>query len=303
MNHPSFVSAAERRRQKGERGSRERFVRHWMWLYHRVRRILRPVDVLMLVVTHILFVYAEQILAAIGMRVWGKFPERIEPRGAALGTVVLAPGLQQTPFSAYPFGWFLSRAFRLRILFLQTPTNGNYDSFANMVERNRWIAEETGNDPLVGVGFSKGGQDLAWLFATLLMNQPKRKVALVMLSAPIRGSIMAKFVRTRGARALLPGTTEIKQTVALIEGLHQAGIPIKFFCGVFDRVVRRSDTRTHNAEFYRPPTWGERLRGVRRKRPWYWSQTIWFQFGHTAIYNPLAWFQVGWYVSHLIPRL
>jgi len=71
-------------------------VRQWRFLLRETLEILEPLDTARLVVTHILFVYAEQILAAIGMRVWGRFPERIEPprwRGTR-GTVVLAPGLR-----------------------------------------------------------------------------------------------------------------------------------------------------------------------------------------------------------------
>lgn len=271
------------------------FARQWRSLLRETLEILEPLDTARLVVTHILFVYAEQILAAIGMRIWGEFPRRIEPprwRGTR-GTVVLAPGLQQTPFSSYPFGWFLAHAFGLRVLLLQTHMSGNHDTFENMVSRNRWILGETGAEPLVGIGFSKGGQDLAWLFATALVNDASRKLALVTMSTPLRGSKMAKLIRTAGAQALVPGSPDIQSTLALVHALHEGGVRMKFFCAIWDRIVRRSDSRPDNADRYRgkgPP-------------PWYWSQTLWLQFGHTAIYNPFAWVQVGWYVSRLYPRL
>lgn len=282
----------------GRRSGRQRamtrlraFARQWRSFFRETLEILEPLDTARLVVTHILFVYAEQILAYIGTRVWGTFPREIRPprwRGTR-GTVVLAPGLQQTPFSSYPFGWFLAHAFGLRVLLLQTHVGGNHDTFENTVLRNRWILEETGSDPLVGIGFSKGGQDLAWLFATALVNDPARKLGLVMMSTPLRGSKMAKLVKTAGAQALVPDSPDIRSTLALVHALHDGGVKLKFFCAIWDRIVRRSDSRPDNAERYRgkgPP-------------PWYWSKTLWLQFGHTAIYNPFAWFQVGWYVSRL----
>lgn len=295
MDHSDRVSARERRRRARTRGSRERIVRRWIWLYHQTRRVLKPVDMLILVLTHILFVGAEQVLAFVGMRVWGAFPRRIDPPAwrRARGTVILAPGLQQTPFSSYPFGWVLANVFALRIRLVQTHADGNYDSFAHIVGRNQWIVEEADDGPLVGIGFSKGGLDLAWLFATLLVNNPQRKLALVMMSAPLRGSKIADVVKTPGAKALAPNSPDIRKTLALVHGLHESGVRFKFFCAIWDRIVRRSDSRPENAEHY----------AGNGPAPWYWSRTLWFQFGHTAIYNPLAWLQVGWYVTRLLPRL
>ena len=199
-------------------------------------------------------------------------------------------------------GWFLSQVFGWRVLLLQTGRQGNYEPFETTVALNQWIHEEAGSGPLVGIGFSKGGQDLAWLFSAMLMNDPTRQLSLVMMSTPVKGTPMAKVVRTRGAQALLPGTPEIRQTKSLITALHKGKVHIAFYGAIWDRIVRRSDSRTDNDEQYRPPTWKERLRGIKRSPPWYWSRTLWFQFGHTAIYNPIAWLQVGWYVRDL-PRL
>lgn len=276
-------------------------VLRWRQLVQETLEILKLAGTAQLVVTHVLFVFAEDLLAALGVRVWGGFPKRIDPPGwrlpagrqsRARGTVVLAPGLQQTPFSCCPFGLFLAYAFGLRVVLLQTHAGGNHDTFADMVERNRWILDETGDEPLVGIGFSKGGQDLAWLFATLLFNDARRKVALVMMSTPLRGSKLARVLKTPGAQALVPESPAIRSTLSLVHALHRAGVPMRFYCAVWDRVVRRSDSRVENAERYRgvgPP-------------PWYWSKTLWMQFGHTALYNPLAWLQVGWCAARLFPR-
>lgn len=268
------------------------FFRKWRKLFRETAEILAPIDTAILVATHILFVFAEDLLSTVGLFLWSQFPREVRPRAQARGTVVLAPGLQQTPFSCYPFAWFLANIFQFRVLLLQTPENGNDDSFEDMVIRNQWITE-THTDPLIGIGFSKGGQDLAWLFSTMLVNNPSRRAAIIMMSTPLRGTRMAKVVKTRGAQALLPGTPEITDTLRLVDRLHQAGVHFKFFCAIWDRIVRRSDSRPENSERYRGkgPT------------PWYWSQTLWFQFGHTAMYNPLAWIQVGRYVSRLIPQL
>lgn len=280
------------RRTRWERGlTRVRaFGRKWRGFFRETLEILEPLDTVRLVVTHVLFVFAEDILAAIGVWIWGEFPRRIEPPSwrRAGRTVVLAPGLQQTPFSCYPFGWFLSRVFGLRVLLLQTHVGGNHDSFEETVNRNRWIIDETGDEPLVGIGFSKGGQDLAWLFSTMLVNDTRRRIGLVMMSTPLRGSKMARVVKTRGAAGLVPGSTDIRQTLSLVHALHDHGVRLKFYCAVWDRIVRRSDSRPENEERY----------NGRGAAPWYWSQTLWLQFGHTAIYNPLAWFQVGRYVAN-----
>ncbi len=282
------------------------FVRKWKQLFRETAEILRPVDTFVLVVTHVLFVFAEDGLALAGFATFGKFPAVIQPRGTARATVVLAPGLQQTPFSAYPFGWFLAKAFRFRVLLVQTPRQGNYETFEETMERNAWIRDGVGEGPVIGIGFSKGGQDLAWIFSALLYDDPTlvRRLALVMMCTPLRGSRMAKVVHTRGAQALLPDAPEIQQTLRLVEGFAELGIPLKFYCAVWDRIVRRSDSRVVNAHRYRPPTLIEWLRGIRRVPPWYWSQTLWFQFGHTAIYNWIAWIQVGRFVANdLVPRL
>ncbi|NBS41525.1 hypothetical protein EBS80_02595 [bacterium] len=267
------------------------FGRKWRGFFRETIEILEPIDTVRLVITHVLFVFAEDILAAIGIRVWGGFPRVIEPPSwrRTGKTVVLAPGLQQTPFSCYPFGWFLAHAFGFRVLLLQTHPDGNHDAFEHIVHRNEWIIDATGTEPLVGIGFSKGGQDLAWLFSTLIMNDTKRRLGLVMMSTPLRGSKMARVVKTRGAAALIPGSTAIRQTIQLVHALHAHGVRMKFFCAVWDRIVRRSDSRIENAERY----------GGKGAPPWYWAQTLWMQFGHTAIYNPLAWIQVGWYVARL----
>jgi hypothetical protein len=277
----------------------------WRQLFRETAEILRPVDMAVLVATHVLFVFAEDLLAWAGLIAFGKFPSSIKARGKARATVILASGLQQTPFSAYPFGWFLAKALRFRVLLVQTPPQGNYEAFEAILERNGWIRDEVAEGPVIGIGFSKGGHDLAWIFSMLLYDKPAlaRRIALVMMCSPLRGSRMAKVVRTRGAEVLLPDTIEIRQTLRLVEGFATVGIPLKFYCAVWDRIVRRSDSRPPNVDGYRPPTFLESLRGIRRDPPWYWSQSLWLQFGHPAIYNPLAWFQVARHVSSLVPRL
>lgn len=278
----------------------------WKRMFRETTAILRPVDTFILVATHILFVFAEDGLAMVGFATLGKFPAVIQPRGMARATVILAPGLQQTPFSAYPFGWFLAKVFRFRVLLVQTSRQGNYETFEEITNRNAWIRDGIGEGPVVGIGFSKGGLDLAWIFSALLYDDPTivRRLALIMMCTPLRGSRMAGVVHTRGAQALLPDAPEIQQTLRLVEGFAELGIPLKFYCAIWDRIVRRSDSRVVNALRYRPPTLVEWLRGIRRVPPWYWSQTLWFQFGHPAIYNPPAWFQVGWHITFdLLPRL
>lgn len=278
----------------------------WREMFRETAEILKPIDMALLVATHILFVFAEDLLAWAGLNAFGKFPSIIEARGAARATIILAPGLQQTPFSAYPFGWFLAKVFCFRVLLVQTPPQGNYEAFEDIMDRNAWIRNEVAEGPVIGVGFSKGGHDLAWIFSMLLYNDPKivRRLALVMMCAPLRGSRMAKVVHTRGAQALFPDSMEIRQTLRLVEGFAELGIPLKFYCAIWDRIVRRSDSRPPNTDGYRPPTMLERLRGVHHDPPWYWSETLWFQFGHTSIYNPFAWYQVGRCVTRdLLPRL
>lgn len=268
------------------------FMRKWRTLFYETTEILEPIDTAILVVTHILFVFAEDLLATTGLFLCQEFPREVRPRGHPRGTVVLATGLQQTPFSCYPFAWFLAHVFHLRVLLLQTSKRGNEDSFQELVIRNNWIIN-THVGPFIGIGFSKGGHDLVWLLSTLLTNDPSRRAAVVMMSTPLRGTKMAKVVKTRGAQALLPGASEIASTLHLVDHLHQTGVHFKFYCAIWDRIVRRSDSRPVNVDRYNGTGCA----------PWYWSQTLWFQFGHTAIYNPFAWIQVGRYVSRLIPQL
>ena len=297
--------------EKPTRGPLRRFVRHWITMFHLTRRVLKPYEQFVIGVSHVAFLGLERVLNEAGTHVFKTFPRQVDPPAwrRVRATVVLAPGLGQSPFSCYPFAKFLSVVFGFRVLLLQTHEDGNTETLDRMVARNQWILHETGNEPLVGIGFSKGLLDLVWLFAPIVYNNVgsnrPRHVSLVAMSAPIRGSRVAKEVRMPGAGFLAPGTSEIRKTVEMVRALRMAGVPMKFYCAVWgDFIVRRSDTRPPNEEGYRPPTIVERIRGIRRAVPWYWSTVLWFQIGHTAIYNPLAWLQVGLHVSHsLVPRL
>lgn len=293
------------------RGPAERFVRHWIMMFRLTRRVLKPYEQFVIGVSHVVFLGLERVLNEVGTRIFKTFPRQANPpawRGIR-ATVVLAPGLGQSPFSCYPFAKFLAVVFGFRVLLMQTHQDGNTEPFEHMVARNQWILCETGSEPLIGIGFSKGLLDLVWTFAPVVYNNVRnerpRQISLVAMSAPIRGSRVAKEVRMPGAGFLAPGTPEIRQTVRMIDAFRKAGVPMHFFCAVWgDFIVRRSDTRPPNDEGYRPPTVFERIRGDRRAPPWYWSSLLWFQIGHTAIYNPFAWLQVGIYVStNLLPRL
>lgn len=297
--------------KNGTHGPVRRFVRHWILMFHLTRRVLKPYEQFVIGVSHVLFLGLERLLNEVGTRMFGAFPRQVDPPAwrRTRATVVLAPGLGQSPFSCVPFAKFLAVVFGFRVLLLQTHEDGNVETFERVVARNQWVLQDTGTEPLIGIGFSKGLLDLVWTFAPVVYNNVgsdrTRQVSLVGMSAPVRGSRVAKEVRMPGAGFLAPDAADIRQTVEMIRAFREAGVPMRFYCAVWgDFIVRRSDTRPPNDEAYRPPTVAERIRGVRRPAPWYWSTLLWFQVGHTAIYNPLAWLQVGAYVSTtLVPRL
>ncbi len=76
------------------------FIRKWRQLFQETIEILSAFDAAILVLTHILFVFAEDLLTNIGLWIWGEFPRVIEPPRfrRSRGTLILAPGLQQTSF-------------------------------------------------------------------------------------------------------------------------------------------------------------------------------------------------------------
>lgn len=293
------------------RGPIGRFIHHWLTLFTLVRGVLKPSQLFVIGASHIVLLAVERLLNHLGVHTFGTFPKRIDPPSwrRVRGTVVLAPGLGQSPFSCYPFGLFLAYVFGLRVLFLQTHEDGNVETFERMVVRNQWILHETGNEPLVGIGFSKGALDLVWLFAPIVYNNTRgegtRRLALASMSAPLRGTVVASAVRTPGASMLAKDAREIERTLSMVQALRDGGVRMRFYCAIWgDFIVRRSDTRPINVERYRPPTLLERLLGKGGEPPWYWSMVLWAQIGHTAIYNPFAWYQVGRCVTRdLLPRL
>lgn len=288
----------------GLRGEAVRvWARHWRRVIRGAWRMLRPIDVIVVAITHVPIMMLDELSVLLLRRRLGEFPRILEPaHGAPTAAVVLAPGLQQTTYSVYWMGLFLARFFPFRVLFVQTPENGNHSSFKDMVTRNLWIAETTEGLPLFGVGFSKGGLDLVWLWHALLVGAKAKCVGLLTISTPFKGTALSRLIKAVGADAMHPGSRTLRETRTHLEELRVMGVCLKFFCALLDRICRRSDARPEREGEFQIPSKRTQLHqwlvwiisGMRQEspRPWWWATTL-PHIGHTALYNPIVWLIVG----------
>jgi hypothetical protein len=287
------------------------WVRKWL---RRIRigwKITGWIHGMILLLVHVPVLIVEEILCLFLEHKLGAFPSELSCTHPRVD-VILAAGLNSTPYSIYYVGVFLRKYFRFRILFLQTPKGGNTITAAQSVALNRqWIREATGKRPLYAIGFSFGGIDLVWQFMDLLEHRGgKRLRGILTVNTPFLGSALAKIIKVAGARELEPNAEGQIETLDAIETLRSHGVIVRHFCSFWDMVARKSDTRGSRPIGSIVPSRFKRyvkypLMIILRQRhriapmPDWWSYTL-PHIGHTANMNPLACWVLGRHIDRHI---
>ncbi len=287
------------------------WLREW---YDRAREgltILGPIAGPVLIVTHLPVLMLETLVCQVAHWRLGFFPTSLTPKRPT-ADVAIAVGLNTNPYSVWPMGLFLRSVFGYRILFIQTPLEGNVVPSKKIVSMNRrFLAQQTGKRALYSIGFSNGGFDLIWLLSDLLAKDPTCDVrVLYTVNTPLRGSALARVIKVSGAREMDVGSQNLPRTWRAIESLEERGLFIHHNSSFIDLVARKSDTRpprpqgtTVPTRFHRYVLWPLRrlltLGHWSPPLPTWWSHTL-PQIGHKATLNPFVWLVLGLRIrSHL----
>jgi len=233
------------------------------------------------------------------------------PSGKHLATVILAVGLGQKPAHAYWLARRLAKSWNCRVLILNTPAHGNVDdsdSAFNFFYRIAWLnldsiaqaveADYAAGLPIIGLGFSKGGQDVTLLAKMLLEHRGIVFDHILTLSTPWQGSRLWKYSMQAGGHHFKPGSDDLFAIEAIGQQLRtEWGVQFSFFCALaFDHIVHRSDAR------FRRPAADKDLPPAELKTRWYFAKSLWLQFGHTALFNGLVNIQMGLEIQRIIAR-
>lgn len=304
-NHPE-------RQYRARRGiwQKLKLLRRWLRFHsRRLKPDLNPRQLAQLAGTHMLI---RPIEAVTLRQVQHIMPDEFLPRGLHRATVVLAVGLGQKTAHAYWLARRLAKSWNCRVLVLHTPPGGNVDdddSSFNFFYRIAWLNLDRIGDslaanyaaglPIIGLGFSKGGQDVTILAKMLVEHRGIVLDHILTLSTPWQGSRLWRRSLVAGGHHFQPGSADLYA----IEGVGQQlrtdwGIQFTFFCAIaFDHIVHRSDAR-----FRRPPE-DKGISEAELKTRWYFARTLWLQFGHTALFNGLVNIQMGLETREIIRQL
>ncbi len=270
--------------------------------WQRARRVLSSRDILLLAVLQLPIMFLARLSIRWVRSRYQEMPTEFAPRGKHLATTILAVGFQQRTEEGYWIAQVLAIWWNCRVLVLRVPPNGNVHSEEHVA--NGQIAkiaalirhDYQGHIPIIGLGFSKGGRDLTSLAEHLVAEQGIILSGILTISTPWRGSGLSVLSRTFHAENLGLNPAEAERWRDRVLTLHDHwGIQYRFFCATWgDRVVLRS-----NARIMPPPAdKGISLPEIRNR--WYYAQPLWLQFGHTAFYNPLVWYQMGSEITGLL---
>ncbi|MBI2416099.1 MAG: hypothetical protein HYV33_05590 [Candidatus Kerfeldbacteria bacterium] len=282
------------------------------WLKFHILRLQRQQasikQIVQLIFTHGIVRPLERYTHYHVRRYHGQMPREFKPRGAQLATVVLGVGFGQVPAHAYWFARRLSRSWSCRVLVLRTPNGGNVDIYGgyNFYHRlallnQTWVAEVLLPDyqagvPIIGLGFSKGGQDLTVLAHQLLQQQGIRLDAVLCISTPWQGSRLWAMSSLPGAEHFKPDDIHLKAVEALGQQLRaRESIIYRFFCATkADMIVHPSEAR-----FSRPAE-DDGISLAELRTRWYYARPLWCHFGHTALFNFLVYIQIGLEIRALV---
>lgn len=230
------------------------------WLSKRILRILRILgaDFFALALTYLGTRSISEAIIVL-RKIKHRIPEAMEPSGSLphRGYVVLAQGYDN---DRQGLSWIAEKLLRLgfSVYCLKNAAKKNRDTFEEILRLNEDLIGSLARRyeekplPIVCVGFSKGGCDLAH-WARALWNRTKTPIQLlVTVNSPINGSRIAQFARYPGAWGLIKGSDAVRETLKNLTELQVSGTEIKSFCSMFDEVVRRRDSRL-------PGAWAETL--------------------------------------------
>ena len=280
------------------------FLSEWKRRVREGFEILGPIRGPVLVITHLPVLLLEAVICACAKWRLGHFPYILNHESAR-ADVAIAVGLNTTPYTVWPMGVFLNKVFGYRILFIQTPLEGNVVPSSEIVSLNRkWFRKHTGQRPLYAIGFSYGGFDLIWQLVDLIKAHPDRDIrTLYTVNTPLRGSALARVIKASGAREMEPDSENLPQTHRAIEHLEARGVFVHHNASFVDLVARKGDTRPPRpADSVVPSRWQRyviwpalivlSLWRWQPTLPTWWSHTL-PQIGHKATMNPLVWIVLG----------
>lgn len=285
-----------------------RFYRWLRWQAIRLRPDLSPRETAALAITHLIVRPFEELTHRWVRRRYGEMPREFKPHwGRHRATIIIGVGLGQKSAHAYWLARHLSRYWRCRVLVLRTPPQGNVDStggynlFRRIALMNlgwiQWaIASDAGLIPIIGLGFSKGGQDITVLAHHLLNEWGLTLDVIMTLSTPWQGSRLWKRSTLAGAEHFEQGSRHLYAVEMLGHTLrNRANVVYRFFCAsALDMIVHRSDAR------FRRPRRDKRISRNALRTRWYYARPLWLQFGHTALFNPLVYVQMGLEIRRLV---
>lgn len=272
------------------------------FLWQRARRVLSSRDILLLAVLQLPIMLLARLSVRWVRSRYQEMPTEFASRGKHLATAIIAVGFQQRTEEAYWIAQVLAIWWNCRVLVLRVPPNGNVHSEEHVA--NGHVAkiahlihlDYQAHIPIIGLGFSKGGRDLTSLAEHLLDEQGIILSGIVTISTPWRGSGLSVLSRTFHAENLGLNPTEAVHWRDRVLKLHDHwGVQYRFFCATWgDRVVLRSNARIM------PPVADKGISLPEIRNRWYFAQPLWLQFGHTAFYNPLVWYQMGTEIQSLM---
>lgn len=288
------------------KGSWRWLINYWWrqirFLWLRLRRVLTSREIFILAVTHLPILALAWLSVRWVKRRYQEMPTEFAPRGKHLATIIIAVGFQQKTEEAYWIAQVLAIWFNCRVLILRVPPNGNTRSEEHVANGHAAkIAQLIRHDykghiPVIGLGFSKGGRDLTALAEHLIEEHGIILSAILTLSTPWRGSGLSVLSRTLHAESLNLSHEQARQWRDRVIKLHDHwGIRYRFFCATWgDRVVLRSNARIL------PPDSDIGISLPEMAVKWYFAEKLWLQFGHTAFFNPLVWYQMGVEIRNLL---
>lgn len=232
------------------------------------------------------------------------------PRGQHIATVILGVGHGHVPNHGYWLARRLAQSWNCRVLILDTPKYGNVNGkgghafFHHIADRNvdriaaAIAADYAAGIPIIGLGFSKGGQDVTVL-AQLLLERGMLLDDIITLCTPWQGSRLWQLSTLSGGEHYNPQDPDLQAVEELGQALHRDWhVQYHFFCAWFgDRVVHRSDARFHR------PVEDKGISEIELKNRWYYARTIPGQIGHTSLFYPVANALVGWEIRWCVQRL
>ncbi len=290
-----------------QRGFKTKLLLHYRkarFMLYSLGQVLNPIQLLHLVMTTFWIRPREFLTEWYVLQYMQGMPRVFRPPdGQYLGCIILAVGFGQECCYAYWMAQRLARSYHCKVVVLRTlrnphfgePSGQAFQFFYRLPWLNLgWIAEELIGDykadvPIMAVGFSKGGLDLTVLTKLLLEHHGILVEDIFTLSTPWQGSRLWRKSRMLAGEFFRPGNADLLAMEEIAQSLRQQWqVRFHFYAARrFDQVVHPSDAR-----FRRPPE-DHGLSATELKARWYYAQPLWWQYGHTALFNIWAHHQIG----------